>query len=294
MGLSLPYLSFVPYCLNGVAPRVNRNSIETSVKQVVGTRQIKAARSLLAWSQADLARQSGVSEPTVARLEAADGELGGASRPELKSAPRSKKLVSISSMRTAAAREFGSARSPRRAPGALQFWQNEPKSPPTLAGSRVVACHGAHSAAMTGGTNRASDSYPLLVGGTGLLFSWLATASTALSLFVMTVLSLFVMVMPFAIAGAILETPALLMLLQNRFPSVTKGCEEPPLAILVPGGGVETYVVAVREGGRPPGAGARVTAALELARAHPSAKLLLSGAGEADPIPLIAREGIEA
>ena len=63
--------------LNGVAPRVNRNSIETSVKQVVGTRQIKAARSLLAWSQADLARQSGVSEPTVARLEAADGELGG-------------------------------------------------------------------------------------------------------------------------------------------------------------------------------------------------------------------------
>ena len=126
-----------------------------------------------------------------------------------------------------------------------------------------------------------------------MLFSWLAAASTALSLFVMTVLSLFVMVMPFAIAGAILETPALLMLLQNRFPPVTKGCEEPPLAILVPGGGVETYVVAVREGGRPPGSGARVTAALELARAHPSAKLVLSGAGEADPIPLIAREGIE-
>ena len=41
------------------------------------TRQIKAARALLAWSQADLANKSGISEPTVARLEAVDGELGG-------------------------------------------------------------------------------------------------------------------------------------------------------------------------------------------------------------------------
>jgi len=32
---------------------------------------------LLSWSQADLARRAGVSEPTVARLESADGELGG-------------------------------------------------------------------------------------------------------------------------------------------------------------------------------------------------------------------------
>ena len=44
---------------------------------MVTTRQIKAARALLAWSQADLADHSGISEPTVARLEAADGELGG-------------------------------------------------------------------------------------------------------------------------------------------------------------------------------------------------------------------------
>ena len=44
---------------------------------LVTTRQIKAARALLAWSQADLANRSGISEPTVARLEAADGELGG-------------------------------------------------------------------------------------------------------------------------------------------------------------------------------------------------------------------------
>jgi predicted transcriptional regulator len=40
-------------------------------------RQVKAARALLAWSQADLARAAGISEPTVARLESGDGDLGG-------------------------------------------------------------------------------------------------------------------------------------------------------------------------------------------------------------------------
>lgn len=44
---------------------------------MVTTRQIKAARALLGWSQSDLARKSGVSEPTIARLESADGVLGG-------------------------------------------------------------------------------------------------------------------------------------------------------------------------------------------------------------------------
>jgi predicted transcriptional regulator len=39
--------------------------------------QIKAARMLLGWSQAELARKSTVSEPTVKRLEAIDGPLGG-------------------------------------------------------------------------------------------------------------------------------------------------------------------------------------------------------------------------
>ena len=34
----------------------------------------------MGWSQADLAEKSGVSAPTVKRLEAADGEIGG--RPE--------------------------------------------------------------------------------------------------------------------------------------------------------------------------------------------------------------------
>ena len=38
---------------------------------------MKAARALLDWSQADLAKAAGVSEPTIKRLEAADGDLGG-------------------------------------------------------------------------------------------------------------------------------------------------------------------------------------------------------------------------
>ena len=49
----------------------------------MGTRKLghyspsEGARALLGWSQADLAERSGVSEPTVARLEFVHGELGG-------------------------------------------------------------------------------------------------------------------------------------------------------------------------------------------------------------------------
>ena len=44
---------------------------------MINIRQIKAARALVGWSQADLAQRSGVSDPTIARLESAEGELGG-------------------------------------------------------------------------------------------------------------------------------------------------------------------------------------------------------------------------
>ena len=44
---------------------------------MITVRQVKAARALLGWSQADLAEMSGVSEPTIARLESAEGDLGG-------------------------------------------------------------------------------------------------------------------------------------------------------------------------------------------------------------------------
>jgi predicted transcriptional regulator len=43
----------------------------------VSIRQIKAARALLAWSQERLAEVAGVSTPTIKRLEASDGALGG-------------------------------------------------------------------------------------------------------------------------------------------------------------------------------------------------------------------------
>jgi transcriptional regulator with XRE-family HTH domain len=38
----------------------------------ISIRQIKAARSLLGWSQDDLAAASGISKPTIGRLEAID------------------------------------------------------------------------------------------------------------------------------------------------------------------------------------------------------------------------------
>ena len=43
----------------------------------VSIRQIKAARALLGWSQEDLAGEADVSIPTIKRLEASDGLLGG-------------------------------------------------------------------------------------------------------------------------------------------------------------------------------------------------------------------------
>lgn len=44
---------------------------------MISVRQVKAARALLGLSQGDLALLSEVSEPTIARLESADGEFGG-------------------------------------------------------------------------------------------------------------------------------------------------------------------------------------------------------------------------
>ncbi len=39
--------------------------------------QIRAARSLLGWTASDLAEQSGVSYPTIQRLDATKGPVGG-------------------------------------------------------------------------------------------------------------------------------------------------------------------------------------------------------------------------
>jgi predicted transcriptional regulator len=43
----------------------------------VSIRQLKAARTLIGWSQEELALAAGISLPTIKRLEAADGMLGG-------------------------------------------------------------------------------------------------------------------------------------------------------------------------------------------------------------------------
>ena len=43
----------------------------------VSIQQLKAARALIGWSQERLATASGVSVPTIKRLEAVDGPLGG-------------------------------------------------------------------------------------------------------------------------------------------------------------------------------------------------------------------------
>lgn len=43
----------------------------------VSIEQVKAARALLRWSQNDLAAECGVSIPTIKRLEAGTGEIGG-------------------------------------------------------------------------------------------------------------------------------------------------------------------------------------------------------------------------
>jgi transcriptional regulator with XRE-family HTH domain len=48
----------------------------------ISIRQIKAARSLLGWSQDDLAAASGVSKPTIGRLEAIDTNEPIGGRPE--------------------------------------------------------------------------------------------------------------------------------------------------------------------------------------------------------------------
>ncbi|MBV1865825.1 MAG: helix-turn-helix domain-containing protein [Rhodobacteraceae bacterium] len=43
----------------------------------VSIEQVKAARALLRWSQIDLAKSSNISIPTIKRLEAGTGEIGG-------------------------------------------------------------------------------------------------------------------------------------------------------------------------------------------------------------------------
>jgi DNA-binding XRE family transcriptional regulator len=58
--------------------KVSFQMTKKSIRKV-SIRQIKAARALLAWSQEQLAESADVSLPTIKRLEANDGPLGGRS-----------------------------------------------------------------------------------------------------------------------------------------------------------------------------------------------------------------------
>lgn len=57
-------------------PKVSNKDRAKSILKV-SIRQIKAARALLGWSQSDLADAATISVPTMKRLEADDGDLGG-------------------------------------------------------------------------------------------------------------------------------------------------------------------------------------------------------------------------
>jgi transposase len=53
------------------------NALSNWKRRLVTIRKVKAARALLGWSQADLTRHSGISEPIVGRVESPEGDLGG-------------------------------------------------------------------------------------------------------------------------------------------------------------------------------------------------------------------------
>jgi predicted transcriptional regulator len=64
-------------------PKVSYIMVVESILKV-SIRQVKAARSLLDWSQEDLAVAADVSVPTIKRLEAQDGLLGGRNETAMK------------------------------------------------------------------------------------------------------------------------------------------------------------------------------------------------------------------
>jgi DNA-binding XRE family transcriptional regulator len=71
--------AIIPFDSSLIPNQIRKVSIRMSEKSIrkVSIRQIKAARALLGWSQDVLAEAADVSIPTVKRLEAADGPLGG-------------------------------------------------------------------------------------------------------------------------------------------------------------------------------------------------------------------------
>jgi hypothetical protein len=73
----IPWLPYaIPQVLNGSFNRVNTWGIKLSIT----SEQVRAARALLRWEQRHLAEASGVSLPSVKRLETRPGELAAQER----------------------------------------------------------------------------------------------------------------------------------------------------------------------------------------------------------------------
>ncbi len=87
--------------------------------------------------------------------------------------------------------------------------------------------------------------------------------------------------------------PWLLLALERQYPAWTDKGGAPPVGIIVVGGGLATYLAALREGKAPPGPGQRVVAGIALAKRFPDAKLVFTGGGEPSPIAAMARVGID-
>jgi uncharacterized SAM-binding protein YcdF (DUF218 family) len=97
------------------------------------------------------------------------------------------------------------------------------------------------------------------------------------------------------IIGALPATgnPLLLRALESQYPAWTDKGGAPPSGIIVVGGGLATYLAAVKEGSEPPGPGQRVVAGIALAKRFPNSRLLFTGGGEPSPITALARAGID-
>jgi uncharacterized SAM-binding protein YcdF (DUF218 family) len=86
--------------------------------------------------------------------------------------------------------------------------------------------------------------------------------------------------------------PALVQTLEREYPAWTDRGGAPPVGVIVVGGGLATYLQAVKEAKAPAGPGERVVAGIELARRFPNAKLIFTGGGEPSPVTAMARLGI--
>jgi uncharacterized SAM-binding protein YcdF (DUF218 family) len=93
-------------------------------------------------------------------------------------------------------------------------------------------------------------------------------------------------------ASPVVANPALVQTLEREYPAWTDRGGAPPVGVIVVGGGLATYLQAVKEAKAPAGPGERVVAGIELAKRFPDAKLVFTGGGEPNPVAAMTRLGI--